>query len=113
MGEQRATLQLDDFKPKAKERAGEKEKADQKVIEKVAEQSGFVSREPKRKRRRKISPYTDQLGIKVRPQMKEIFQTIGERMEVYDHTTFENALLALLEKEGMQDLVEEFKTITK
>ena len=45
-----------------------------KDLEKVAFESGFVKRLPKkRKNRRKRSPYTEQLGIKIRPLIKEIF----------------------------------------
>ena len=32
--------------------------------------------------------------------MRELFQEMGARLDVYDHTTFERAVLALIEKEG-------------
>ena len=32
--------------------------------------------------------------------MRELFQDMSEYLTVYDHTTFERAILALIEKEG-------------
>jgi hypothetical protein len=84
-----------------------------KDLEKVASESGFVKRLPqKRKNRRKRSPYTEQLGIKIRPLIKEIFQEIGEKLSIYDHTTFELAIFALIEKENDQELIKKYKTAT-
>jgi hypothetical protein len=84
-----------------------------KDLEKVAADSGFIKRLPQtRKNRRKRSPYTEQLGIKVRPLIKDIFQELGEKLSVYDHTTFELAILALIEKEKDQELLEKYKDIT-
>lgn len=84
-----------------------------KDLEKVASASGFVKRLPqKRKNRRKRSPYTEQLGIKIRPLIKEIFQEIGEKLSIYDHTTFELAIFALIEKENDQELIKKYKTAT-
>lgn len=84
-----------------------------KDLEKVAADSGFIKRLPQpRKTRRKRSPYTEQLGIKVRPLIKDIFQALGEKLSVYDHTTFELAILALIEKENDQDLIRKYKDIT-
>lgn len=97
-------LDLTDFQPVEKK---SKVKPDQKLVEKVAEQSGFPSRDPskKQRRRRKPSPYIDQLNIKCRPGMKEIFQDLGEYLDIRDHTTFEKAIKALIEKEGLGDLI--------
>lgn len=89
------------------------ESVDYKDLEKVAAESGFVKRIPqKRQNRRKRSPYTEQLGIKIRPLIKEIFQEIGEKLSIYDHTTFELAILALIEKENDQELIKKYKTVT-
>ena len=83
-------------------------------LEKVAEDSGFIKRLPtKTKSRRRKSPYTDQLGIKTRPLIKDIFYEIGEKLSVYDHTTFELAVLALIEKQNDQDLINRYKKITE
>lgn len=84
---------------------------DNNLVEKVAEKSGFVSRQP-RKRRRLESPYQYQCNLKTREGIKEIFQEIGMRKQIFDHSTFEKAVLALLEKEGMDDLISQFKRIT-
>lgn len=84
----------------------------QKEIERVAETSGFIKRLPtNNRRRRKKSPYTEQVGIKVRPSMKKIFQDIGDKLSTYDHTTFELAILALLEKENEIDMINQYKKI--
>ena len=84
-----------------------------KELESVAENSGFISRHAyKKSRRRKKSPFECQIGIKVRPDIKELFQDIGEYLDVYDHTTFELAVLALLEKENVINLLNRFKKIT-
>lgn len=86
---------------------------DHKALEKVASESGFVKRLPqKRKNRRKRSPYTEQLGIKIRPLIKEVFQEIGEKLSIYDHTTFELAILALIEKENDQELIKKYNAAT-
>lgn len=83
---------------------------DRRDIEKTAEASGFTKRLPKKlKIRRRKSPYVEQLGVKIRPLMKEIFQEIGEKLSIYDHTTFERAMLALLEKENDQELIKKYQ----
>lgn len=74
---------------------------------------GFVSREPRTIRRRKVSPYTAQFGGKCRPEVKAIFQEASERLNCYDTVTLEKAIEALLEKEQFWDLVEEFKLVTQ
>lgn len=117
MSKERAHLNLDDdldlsgFWPKPKGRGGQK--PDMKTVQAIAEQSGFPSREPRRRRKRQRSPYQAQLNLKFREDIKLLFQTLGDRMDVHDHTTFELALLALLEKHGYSDLIEHYNDITK
>jgi restriction endonuclease Mrr len=105
-------MDLSEFQPK---RTEPKEKTDQKTIEEIGQSTGFVSREPQKqkKRRRVISPYKDQLNVKCRPEVKDLFQEIGERLVVHDHTTFERAIFALIEKEGYTDLAARYKDIVK
>lgn len=118
MGKERAHLNFDDdldlseFQPATKI---VKEKPDQKLIEKTAEQSGFPSRDPKKKqrRRRKPSPYIDQLNIRCRSGVKEIFQDLSEDLDLRDHTTFEKAIQALIEKEGSEEYLKRFKELTR
>ena len=117
MGKERAHLSFDDdfdvseFQPAKKEGQGE---VDKKTIEKVAEESGFISRVNKtRRRKRQQSPFKNQLNLKCRDNMKELFQDIGEYLDVRDHTTFERAILALLEKEGTTELLQKYRDITK
>lgn len=118
MGNQRAGFGLDDdtidieelveTKPKPKPKPADKTK-----ITEVAEQSGFTSREPapRQRRRRKKSPFTDQQAIRVRPGMKSLFQDLGEHLDVMDHTTFEKAIEALIEKEGTDEQLVRFKEL--
>lgn len=117
MVKERAHLNLDDdldiseFQPVHKP---DHRQTDLKTIEKVAEQSGFVSRKHKSQRRKKPqSPFRNQLNLKCRDDIKELFQDLGERLGVHDHTTFEKALLSLIEKNGYDDLLQRYKEITK
>lgn len=117
MGKERAHLSLEDdfdvseFQPSEREGKGE---IDKKIIKKVAEESGFPSRENKARRRiKQQSPFKNQLNLKCRDNMKELFQDIGDYLDLRDHTTFERAILALLEKEGATDLLQKYRNITK
>ncbi len=83
----------------------------QKTMEIEGEKLGFVSREPKKRRR--VSPYTAQFGGKCREGMKDLFQDIGAHMNCYDTETLEKAILALLEKEKLYELQKRFKKIVK
>lgn len=117
MGKEHAHLSLDDdfdiseFQPHKKEEQG---KIDKNTIKKVAEESGFPSHENKPRRRiRQQSSFKNQLNLKCRDNMKELFQDIGNYLDVRDHTTFERAILALLEKEGATELLQKYRNITK
>jgi hypothetical protein len=92
-----------------------KDSVDPVAVQAVAKQSGFPSREasPSRVRRRKRSPYSAQLGLKVRPAMKELFQEVSDHLGVYDHTTFEKALLALIKAEGTEQQLKSYKNIVE
>lgn len=45
--------------------------------------------------------------------MRELFQNLSEHLDVYDHTTFERAILALIEKEGTEEHLSMYKDIVK
>ena len=83
----------------------------QKIMEREGAKLGFVSRQPKKRRR--VSPYTAQFGGKCREGMKTLFQDIGEHMGCYDTETLEKAIFALLEKENLYELQKRFKEITR
>jgi len=105
-----ADLGLSDFEPQQKGRGGETH--DMKAaLQTVAEQSGFPSREPRRRRKRQRSPFQAQINLKCREDIKSLFHALGDRLEVHDHTTFELALLALLEKQGYSDLITQYRDI--
>src|SRR5688572_10602927 len=113
MGNQRAGLDLDNIDIEelaGKGRGTHKPSVDPARIQEVAEQSGFISRQPQKKRRqRKKSPYTEQLCVRVRPGMKGLFQDMADLMDTRDHTAFERALLALIEKNGTAELMQQYK----
>lgn len=123
MGEQRASiLDFEDDEDFARELVEviskpepTKPTVNPKDIEAVARKSGFTNRQPPEptRRRRKKSPFTEQLGIKVRPGMKEIFQDLGEIIGGYDHTIFERAILALIKQEkGTEALAQRYEELT-
>lgn len=111
-GDNRAPLDFDDIdiaeltSSKAK-RLSEKE---QHEIYAGSEKIGFVSRQGSRKR---VSPYTSQFGGKCRDGMKQLFQTVATRMNLYDTEALELAILALIEKEGFADLKAKYEDLTK
>jgi hypothetical protein len=80
-------------------------------IKEIATQTGFISRQPRKKRSR--TKYTAQLNIKVREGIKPLFQEIGAHLETFDNETFELALLALIEKEETKEYLALFKELKK
>lgn len=104
-------LDLTGFAPKTQPR--HRSEGEKQAITQAAEESGFTSREPRIRRRKPTSPYKIQLNLKVRNGMKELFQDMGARLYVHDHTIFERALLALIEKEGQGDLLQRYREVIK
>jgi hypothetical protein len=89
-------------------------KAQREVGEATSEAAGFPSSEAKKTRRRRTkSPHTEQLGFKARSEVKEVFQELSDTLGIYDHTTFERAVVALLEKEGSTDLLSRISELVK
>lgn len=80
---------------------------DTHALRQASEQAGFPSREPhpatQKRRRRKRSPYTEQLNFKVRVGFKELLQDVADDLKMTDAETLEQALHALLEKQAMHD----------
>lgn len=114
---ERTSLNLEDAKPiDLEELAGAPQRpaptAEQtKAILKAGEATGFVSRQPTK--RRKVSPYTCQFGGKCREGMKPLFQDVGEKLGFYDTQTLEYAILALIRQEGLTDLLAKYERLTK
>lgn len=79
------------------------------IIVEEAKKSGFISRQPKK--RRKVSPYTAQFGGKCREGMKELFQEFADRKGLYDTQALELAILALFEKEQCEDLILKYMSL--
>ena len=110
MGNQRALLDFNndtktiDITELAGKSGIKKNAVDSASVQQVAEESGFPSREGITKtRRRWKSPFTMKLGMKCRPEIRDLFQNMSEYLDVYDHTTFEHALLALIKNEGTKE----------
>ena len=80
-------------------------------LEEIAKHTGFVSRQPRKKRSR--TKYTAQLNIKVREGVRPLFQELGAHLETFDNETFERAMLALIEKEGTKEQLTRFKELTE
>lgn len=85
----------------------------QKALEKEGAKLGFTSRQPTRKFSRRRSPYTEQCNLKMRSGMRDLFQEIGDRLEMFDQETLEQAILALIEKEEFNDLLIEYENVIK
>lgn len=118
MGKERAHVDLDDDDIDLESVLGKRNDAkptskDAKRIADAANNSGFVSREPKRMGRPRTSPYKAQFGGRCRPGMKKLFQQIGEKLDYTDNVTLELAIQALIEKHELNDLKEEFEELTK
>jgi len=96
-----------------KEQIHKKPRIDPVKVQELAEASGFTSRQPIRRRIKKRSPYIIQANLKTRIGMKELLQELSDRLEKYDQETFELAILALLEKEGIEDLKKQYKELVK
>lgn len=87
---------------------------DEKVLKETAEDSGFVSREIKKTRRRgKRSPYKEQKNIKIRLGVSDLYIDVGEKLGVNDNELFDLALQALLEKKKLKDELSRLKEILK
>jgi len=115
MADKRVQLSLDDDEIELEELIDSRQsfKTSPEQTKRLAEASqkhGFTSREPTKKRR-KVSPYTAQFGGKCREGMKQLFQEIGDRMKTYDTETLELAILALIEKEKLNDLKKAYNNI--
>jgi hypothetical protein len=83
----------------------------ERKIKLQATESGFISRERKKMGRPRNSPYTAQFGGRCREGMKPLFQEIGEALHCQDTVTLELAILALIEKEGLDNLLIKYKEL--
>lgn len=66
---------------------------------------GFVDRTPRTaKKQRERSPYIVQHNVKLRVGMREVIESIASRLDVSSQVVIERGILALLEKEGFEDI---------
>jgi hypothetical protein len=82
---------------------------DKAKLNKIAEQTGFINRQPRKKRSR--TKYTAQINIKIREGIKQLFQEMGTHLETFDNETFELAMLALIEKSGTKEQLNRLKEL--
>ena len=121
MVKERAHIDLDDDQIDLEDLTGKPQhnrpSAEQvrKTVTKVSENSGFVSREPKKKGkvgRPKSTVYLIQKNIKMRLGMPEILAKLTAATGGNsDQETIEKALLALIEKEGLKTLKAEYEKL--
>ncbi len=79
------------------------------IVKSIAEKSSFASRGDNKKKPRKRSPYVIQKNIKMRIGMPELLVEVSRRLGVKtDQETLERGILALMEKEGLEDLTKSF-----
>lgn len=114
MNKKRASLDLNDdidISEITSKKFKRKFDSEKKIIESIAEKSGFVSREPKKRKSKPKSPFIVQMNIKTRYGAKELFQETSDKMGCFDHTTFEEAFIALLEKQGFYNILDKYKKL--
>jgi len=87
-----------------------KKSVDVGLIEKVAKNHGFTSREPSLKSKVE-NPYTTPMGFRAREQMKELIDDICYFKKLKKQILFEQAILAFLEQEEMTNLIEKYRAI--
>lgn len=95
------TMDLSEFLPDMDEQPP---KVSADAVKAVSEKSGFASREPKaaapKASRRRKSPYTAQIGARVRPERKDQFQDIAARLDMTDAQALDEALALWIEQQG-------------
>jgi len=81
---------------------------------KVEQEKSQKSRRSRLQYRQK-SPYQIQFNLKVRAGMKEFFNDLGEELDTLNNVTFEMALAALIEREGLEgsQIDKDFKELLK
>ncbi len=78
------------------------------LINKIAKNHGFTSREPGAKIE---NPYTTPMGFRTREEMKELIDDICYYKKLKKQVLFEQAILAFLKQEKMTDLIEKYRII--
>ncbi len=90
-----------------------KPKVNEKELSKVSEEAGFVSRQPKKRRRRGgRTLYTQQKNFKMRPDMPDLIADVADELGIKDYELLELALEALLTKKKMKEELDRYREIT-
>jgi hypothetical protein len=86
-----------------------------KQIAHVGEVTGFFNRDPMRSKKipRQPTPYIIQRNFKFRVGMSELVEQTARRLGLKSQQAIEQGLLALIEKNDLDDLKAEFKKIMK
>lgn len=109
-------LDLSEFQPKPRGKMHQSTAAIEDM-QRTSEAAGFPRRSastatrPTRKRRKR-SPYTEQLNIRCRGSVRALFQRISEQNDDLDAQTFERAMKALVRELGDTDLILELNAAT-
>ncbi len=113
MNRQSLTLKNKDefsqFSPKSEDEGGGYVK--QEDIQEFAEKQGFTAREGSEKLKK--TPYTKQFSTRCREGMEDLILDIVYRKKIKRQNLFELSILAYLEKNNFQDLIEKYKGILK
>ena len=80
-----------------------------KNVKKTSDAAGFPRRTARRRRPAK-SPHTQQITVRVQPKFAKAFRHFSDTQAIYDHETFERAMIALLEKENRTDDLNRLRT---
>lgn len=110
----RETKSFDDDHIDLEELAGrtKKKQDDVAIVTAIAQKSNFSSRGDNKKKGRKRSPYVIQKNIKMRIGMPELLADITSYIRSdSDQETLERAILALLEKEKLDDIKVEYNKL--
>lgn len=104
-------LDLSTFAPKSPSQpASDDMETDKTAIKRLSEATGWPSRQagrtdaPSRRSRRPTTPYNVQLNVKCRAEMRELFREISDHIGQRDCDTFEQAISALIDQLGDEDL---------
>lgn len=83
---------------------------EKKLIEEIAKKQGFTKREPEI---RSQSQYTEQFNVRCKSGLNELANDIQYLCKIKKQVLLEQAILAFLEKEGVDSLLAKYHDIIK
>ncbi len=85
------------------------DESEQRAIRSIAAKRGFTEREKGKKK----TSYTDQYNVRCRKGMSELVNDISYALKSQKQKVFERAILALLEKNDLIELIDKYNRILK